>query len=185
MVNEHGGYPGGSTDPQTGNPWYAGGPPDPPKPPWYKRPLVWVLLIAVALLAFSCAGMAVSVSNSINDDLVTGPTPSVLAPPPAKKSTWHKVSTLSGSGINGSSEDFTVKQGAKYRLAYNVRSDDPVLFAAYVLKSGTDLNTDGGIPVVTLTDPKKSTIALHVKPGTYYVAAVSSVDYTITVEELS
>ena len=111
-----------------------------------KKTLVLVLLVAVLLAV--CAA-------------------------PAGAKSWKKVKELSGSGNNDSTY-FALKGGTQ-KLTWKLTADSPeaadMLFSAvYVMKKGTTLEDDGGIPAVMPDEEGTGSAKLHIKRGTYYLA---------------
>lgn len=98
--------------------------------------------------------------------------------------TWVTAAELSGTA-NKSSEVFELT-GGEARLDYAFNGDpDFAIGAVYLLEEGTDLQVDGGIPLVMLDGPETDTTALHKGAGRYYlhVTAANMEDWTVTVEQ--
>ncbi|XKH55246.1 TM2 domain-containing protein [Citricoccus nitrophenolicus] len=98
--------------------------------------------------------------------------------------TWVTAAELSGTA-NKSSEVFELT-GGEARLDYSFNGDpDFAIGAVYLLEEGTDLQVDGGIPLVMLDGPETDTTALHKGAGRYYlhVTAANMEDWTVAVEQ--
>lgn len=101
--------------------------------------------------------------------------------------TWTKVATLKGS-TDKSSQSFELT-GADARLTYSFKASgqmaDMTIGTVYLEAEGTDISVDGGLPVLMLDGPEKSSTALHKAAGSYFlqVTAANFDSWTVTVEE--
>ncbi|EMY35811.1 hypothetical protein D477_002436 [Arthrobacter crystallopoietes BAB-32] len=98
---------------------------------------------------------------------------------------WTEVVTLSGSA-NSASQTFELA-GGQTRLVYSFEgSQDFVVVAAYLEEAGTDLNKDGGIPLLMLDKPESGETAVHKSAGEYFldVRAANIDSWTVTIEEM-
>jgi len=102
--------------------------------------------------------------------------PTTTAAP--KPKTWQKVADLGGNAEK-TGDTFTLT-GAPARLTYQLPGG---FSAVYVMAEGTNLDSDGGFPVVSVTDPAKDTTRLRLDPGEYYLVVKAGDAYTVTVEE--
>ncbi|MCG2621412.1 TM2 domain-containing protein [Arthrobacter sp. I2-34] len=103
---------------------------------------------------------------------------------PVAEAKWTKVVTLDGSA-NAASQTFELS-GGETRLVYNFKgSQDFVVVAAYLEEEGTDLNKDGGIPLLMLDKPDKGETAIHKSAGSYFldVRAANIDSWKVTIEE--
>lgn len=95
---------------------------------------------------------------------------------------WVAVATLTGSARK-EGEDFTLT-GAPAKLTYTVDATDYSI-GIYVLESGTNLDTDGG--VATLLDigngGGSGETMIHKSAGRYYLVVDSEFKYAVTVWE--
>jgi hypothetical protein len=91
------------------------------------------------------------------------------------------VTELSGSA-NKSSDTFRLS-GGKVTLTYDFKGSDTIVGAIYILEEGTDLNTDGGIPEVMVTEPGSDTTIIRKGAGDYYLQVNSTTDFTVKIEE--
>jgi hypothetical protein len=102
---------------------------------------------------------------------------------PAKE--WTEMVTLSGSAYSAS-PTFELT-GGETRLKYSFEgSEDFVVVAAYLEEAGTDLNKDGGIPLLMLDKPESGETAVHKSAGEYFldVRAANIDSWTVTIEEM-
>jgi TM2 domain-containing membrane protein YozV len=100
---------------------------------------------------------------------------------PAKEKTWTKVAELSGDAMKSSD---TIKlTGGQVRLKYTF-AGEMVMGSVYLLKEGTSLDKEGGIPEVMVTKAGSDETILRKDAGDYYlhVNAVNT-SYTVTLEE--
>lgn len=167
------------------------------------RTVAWIVTAALFVIGVVSGGScAANIANSVPSPAST---PEAVAPAneaapqateeaeedePAqpeettKAASWQKVITLEG-GADKSSSTFELT-GAEARMTYNFEGDaDFAVGAIYVLKEGTVLMEDGGIPEVMLDKPAKDETALHKSAGTYYldVSAANFSGWTVTIEE--
>jgi hypothetical protein len=181
--------------------WQQPGMPTPPKQkkPFFKR--TWVIVTGAVLLIFIVIGIANGGgSTSPNTDAgavpsggvtssdkpVTGskkPAQPSQAAPAAKK--WVKLVTLSGKADKQS--DTIKTNGGKIRLSYTFTDPSKsgiIVAGIYFLDEGTDLQKDGGIPEVMVSEPGKDTTTLRKDAGEYYVkVTAANTNYTVVVEE--
>lgn len=91
------------------------------------------------------------------------------------------VTELSGNA-NKSSDTFKLS-GGKVTLSYTFGGTGPLVGAIYILEEGTDLNTDGGIPEVIVSEPGSDTTIVRKAKGDYYLQVNSTTDFTVKIEE--
>ena len=92
------------------------------------------------------------------------------------------VAELSGNA-NKSSDTFRLS-GGKATLTYDFKGDIAVVGAIYILKEGTDLLVDGGIPEVMVSEAGSDSTIIRKSAGDYYLQVNSAnADYTVTIEE--
>jgi TM2 domain-containing membrane protein YozV len=94
---------------------------------------------------------------------------------------WTKVAELSGNAAKSS--ETIVLTGGKLRLKYNFEGDT-VAGSIYLLKEGTDLQTDGGIPEVMVTKGGSDETIIRKSAGDYYLHVNTTTQYTVTLEEM-
>ena len=97
---------------------------------------------------------------------------------------WGEVVTLSGSN-DKASEVFELT-GSEARLKYEFTgSGDFGVGAVYLEKEGTDLATDGGIPLLMLDADESAQTMLHKGAGRYYldIKAAGFDGWEVTVEQ--
>lgn len=104
------------------------------------------------------------------------------AKPAAKK--WVPLATLTG-GTEKTSDTIRTT-GGRLRITWQLTASDMRMAAIYLLNEGTDLQRDGGVPVVMVTgdDPNTDTIVLRKGAGEYFLqVAAANTKYKVTVEE--
>ena len=107
--------------------------------------------------------------------IVVALTAAVAAPASAK--TWKKVATLAGDTTKEGNY-FKLKGGTQ-KLTWTIapESDDVEGFetaAIYVMKKGTNLDDDGGIPAVWPDGAGNGSTKLHLKKGSFYLHVTSA-----------
>lgn len=103
--------------------------------------------------------------------------------------TWTKVAELSGS-TDQASQSFELT-GKSKRLVYSftgaqeLNGQSMAIGSIYLEKDGTDLMTDGGIPVKMLQKDETGETAIHKGAGKYFldVKSANFDSWTVTVEE--
>ncbi len=95
---------------------------------------------------------------------------------------WVSVVELKGNA-DKSSDTFRLT-GGKARINYSFTGNTVMIGAIYVLREGTSLMEDGGIPEVMVTDAGEDSTIIRKSAGDYYlqVSAANS-SYTVTLEE--
>lgn len=109
---------------------------------------------------------------------------SEAAEKPAAKSEWKTLAKLSGEA-NKQSDTFALKEG-KTRLSYEFEDTsgmNMIIAAIYVLPEGTDLEKDGGLPEVMISEAGKDTTIIRKSPGDYYLRVLAAnTKYTVKLE---
>ncbi|MCW4465652.1 NINE protein [Glutamicibacter sp. MNS18] len=103
---------------------------------------------------------------------------------PVQEATWQEVVTLDGKS-DKSSGIFELT-GAETRMTYDFQgSGDFGMAAVYLLTEGTDIQVDGGIPELMLTEDDSDETFLHRTAGNYYldVSAAGFAGWSVTIEE--
>jgi hypothetical protein len=117
-------------------------------------------------------------------DKPSEPAKTTEAPKPAAKK-FVKLVTLSGKADKQS--DTIKTTGGKIRLSYTFTDPSKsgiIVAGIYFLKEGTDLQKDGGIPEVMISEPGKDTTTLRKDAGEYYLkVTAANTNYTVVVEE--
>lgn len=159
----------------------------------YDKHKMVAWIVTAALIVISGIGGA---ANGEGKADLPAPAPAVSgqAPKPEKApaakapeqaaAEWTKVISIKGSS-DKASQTFELT-GAEARLSYEFSgSKEMGVGAVYLEKEGTDLLTDGGIPLVMPTSDEKDTTALHKKAGTYFLDVKSAgfTGWTVTIEE--
>ncbi|WP_125615948.1 TM2 domain-containing protein [Specibacter cremeus] len=158
--------------------------------------IVTAVLVVIGAVTSATAGASASAGGTSPEAGVVAPTvaaaPAVPTAPsdkaPAKEAAatkWTEVVALNGTA-DTASQVFELT-GAEARLTYDFKGapGNMAVVAVYLEPEGTDIATDGGIPVLMLSEPGKNTTALHKKPGKYFldVRAANIDSWTVTIEE--
>jgi hypothetical protein len=177
-------------------PQTTGTPPQHFAPPKKRRRWLHFVVHFIGYLTVFIIGLAIGGSGSGSSPASSEPGATVTvtkpAPPAATKTVpkataapskpaavWMKLATLSGSADKKS--DTITTHGGKVRLRYTFKGSG--VAAIYFLDEGTDLQKDGGVPEVWVTDPASDSVLLRKAAGDYYVSVTSTMRYTVTVEE--
>lgn len=135
-----------------------------------------LILIIGILSPKSDVGSATNGSNSSTDSNNQ----------PAATETWQTVVELSGK-TDKVSQTFTLGDGEK-RITYTFDGGSLFLYTIYMEPAGTDISTQGAIPLFMGTDPVKNEVsAIQRAAGDYFVdvrAANVKGNWTIKIEEL-
>jgi hypothetical protein len=133
------------------------------------------LLLALAVLGLLLvAGCSAGTTSSTDN----GSQAQNQATAPAK---WVKVITLRGSA-DKQSAPFTLK-GGEQKLIYSFHGSMAML-SVYLEKAGTDIQEQGGIPVVMADKPGKDSTRLSKAAGRYQITVTSAnCDWTVTLFE--
>ena len=92
------------------------------------------------------------------------------------------VAELSGNA-NKSSDTFKLS-GGKVTVDYSFEGNTAIVGAIYLLKEGTSLSEDGGIPEVMVSEAGSDSTIVRKSAGDYYLQVSSAnADYTVTVSE--
>lgn len=134
---------------------------------------------------------AVQDINAIVDEPApTAEVPSIVpeqAQPAAeaeKEAIWQEVITLDGKS-DKSSGVFQLT-GAETRMTYEFHGSGGMGVAAvYLLTEGTDLQVDGGLPELMLTEDESDSTFLHRASGNYYldVSSANFAGWSVTIEQ--
>lgn len=103
---------------------------------------------------------------------------------PAQEATWQEVVTLDGK--SDKSRGVFELTGAETRMTYDFHGSGEIGIAAvYLLTEGTDIQVDGGIPELMLTEDDSDETFLHRTAGNYYldVSAAGFAGWSVTIEE--
>jgi len=164
-----------------------------PKKPFYRRPLGIVLIVlgVIILLSFiggisgggdSSGGDTAADDSSETNDSKSAETKKSKQKPESTPQ-WKTVAKLRGN-TNKAGTDFHLN-GCDTRMTYNIQGDvASTVVGIYVMDSGTQLQEDGGFPVVspTKTGPGKTTIRKD--EGDYYIETVAAnAEWRVRVQE--
>ena len=172
---------------------------------WYKRWWVWLILAIVLFAIFrGCtdggsdtstqpvAPMEEVVQQSgdqveAEDQQEESATEEVIEETTEEASPAATPVTFTMSGNADQQSDTIVLSGGRVRLAYDFTDSSGVgmvVGAIYLLPEGTDINVDGGIPDVIVSEAGAGETILRRSAGEYYLkVAAANTDYTITLEE--
>lgn len=163
---------------------YGQTPPPPPSPtPKKRRTGLWVLGIITAIIVLLIAiGIAVGSGGNSPSTPNDHFTPGAKKPGPSAKK-WVPLATIKGNADKAS--DTIITTGGRIRLTYTFAApNDLIAGAIYFLKEGTDIQKDGAVPDVMVTEPGKDSTILRKAKGQYFVQIIASgATYTVTVEE--
>jgi hypothetical protein len=104
--------------------------------------------------------------------------------PPAAAKKWVPLTTVTGGTEKTSDTLRTV--GGKIRITWKFTQSEYMAGAIYLLNEGTDLQTDGGVPVAMIDngDSASDSIVLRKGPGEYFLQVIAAnTKYTVKVEE--
>ena len=158
----------------------------------YNQHKILAIIVTVSLMAVGSITGAInsrnlsssieeSIKNEISDLNDTRKKTDVDSEDNAGK-TWTQIAQLSGNADKSS--DTITLTGGRVRLTYSFQGNY-VVGAVYLLEEGTDLQSDGGFPVVTVSQSTSDETILRKGAGDYYLHVSSAnADYTVTLEEL-
>jgi hypothetical protein len=150
------------------------GPPPPPSQKRKRHVGRWILLSVLGLIAL---GVVVSLASG----------PSSVGTPAAKPGATAWKTVLRASGTASKRSPLFRLHGGQARLRYTF--SDPngtgaLLGTVYVLKDGTELERDGGFPVVTVTEPGSDATEIPPGDGQYYLLVnAANARWSVTIEE--
>jgi TM2 domain-containing membrane protein YozV len=161
----------------------------------YNQHKVLAIIITIALIATSSIAGAINSHNltsSYIEESIKKEVESTLTGTDKESTTtnnkddtirsWTEVAELSGSADKSS--DTITLTGGRIRLTYSFQGDY-IVGAIYLLEEGTDLQTDGGFPVVTISSPISDETILRKNAGDYYLhVSAANTNYTVKLEEL-
>ena len=109
--------------------------------------------------------------------------PRTPALPPAAAKKWVPLTTVTGGTEKTSDTIRTV--GGKVRVSWSFTKGEFVGGAIYLLPEGTDIQTEGGIPVAMIDEGSlEDSIVLRKAAGEYFVQVRAvNAKYTVRVEE--
>lgn len=158
----------------------------PATPPKRRR---WPVVVAIVVAFFigmgvgragqsSPAPAAVGDSTSQGAEKAAGGK-AAAAQPAAKH--WVTVAKLTTSS-DKDSQDFQLT-GAPARMKYATASAGMGVYGIYLLTSGTDISTDGGIPIVSPKAGESDTTVVHRSAGSYYLHVTGTGRISVTIQE--
>lgn len=100
----------------------------------------------------------------------------------SKQKQFVTVVELNGNA-NKNSDTFELK-GGKVKITYTFNGVQSIVGAVYILKEGTDLNQQGGIPEVTVTEAGTDSTFLTKSAGKYYLSVkAANTTWNVKIEE--
>lgn len=170
-----------------------------PSKPVYKKWWFWVVVATLLIVGCgfsSCVagmfgmrttGTSTSAPGTVGestDGAATTPNEPAAEPAPEQEQpkAWTQVIELKGNA-NKASAPFELTGGST-RLRYTVGGGDMVVAAFYVMKEGTSLQEDGGLPEVMVSEAGSDETYMTKKAGTYYLdVQAANCDWIVTIEE--
>ena len=151
-----------------------------------KHPiLTGILGLILLFIVIGAIGSSGSKSNSNSQSTQTGnsnnaqPTATTQ---PEKPKQW--VTAIEASGNANKNTDTFELKGGKTKIIYTFSGGDVIVGSIYVLKEGTDLMKQGGIPEVTVTNAGSDSTFITKSAGSYYLSVKSAnTSWTVKVEE--
>jgi len=102
----------------------------------------------------------------------------------AEPTTKQQVVVAEVSGNANKSSDTFRLSGGKVTVDYDFEGNIAIVGAIYLLKEGTSLSEDGGIPEVMVSEAGSDSTIVRKSAGDYYLQVNSAnADYTVTVSE--
>ena len=99
-----------------------------------------------------------------------------------KPKQWVTVAEVNGNA-NKNTDTFELK-GGKTKITYTFSGGDVIVGSIYVLKEGTDLMKQGGIPEVTVTNAGTDSTFITKSAGNYYLSIkAANTSWTVKIEE--
>ena len=147
-----------------------------------KKTLKWVAIGFIAFLVlgaiFGGKSNAPETEKVVTEEVITEKV-TEEAKPVVKQ--WVSIVELEGNA-NKNSDTFRLT-GGKARITYNF-TGNTMIGAIYVMREGTDLMEDGGIPEVMVTEAGEDSTIIRKSAGEYYLQVNSAnTDYIVTIEE--
>ena len=110
-------------------------------------------------------------------------TKQVVNPPETEVSKEYVLVIELSGNANKSSDTFTLT-GGKVRLSYDFQGNTAIVGGIYVLTEGTDLQTEGGIPEVMVSQAGSDSTILRKAAGDYYLQVnAANATWTAKLEE--
>lgn len=103
---------------------------------------------------------------------------------PTEPKTKEYVKVFEAKGNAGKKTDSFILQGGKQKLTYTFNGGSSIVGGVYVLKEGTSLEKQGGIPEVMVSEAGTDNTILRKSAGTYYLdVTVANASWLVTIEE--
>jgi len=140
---------------------------------WFAKHPVLSVIIGLILLGIVTSGKSGEKPKQMTNESIK--TEEV-------EKSWVTVAELKGNANKGS-DTFNLT-GNKKRLTYTFSGDTMIVGSIYVLREGTELMVDGGIPEVMVTEGGTDSTILRRSEGEYYLqVVVANTNYTVVIEE--
>lgn len=147
---------------------------------WFRRHPILTGIVGLVLFFIIIGALGSSGKNK--GESTTQPETTKVVGETSKAKQQVVVVKLSGNS-NKSSDTFSLT-GGKVTLTYDFKGASSIVGAIYVLKEGVDLQKDGGIPEVMVSQAGSDSTILRKAAGDYYLQVNSAnADYTVTIEE--
>lgn len=147
-----------------------------------KKILIGVGVVILGLIIISAIGGG---GNKSSTQSTTTESNSGNTNPQTKGTTqkqWVTVVEVNGNA-NKNTDTFELK-GGKTKITYTFSGGDVIVGSIYVLKEGTDLMKQGGIPEVTVTNTGTDSTFITKSAGNYYLSIkAANTSWTVKVEE--
>lgn len=140
--------------------------------------IAFVILIAIGIIS----SIGKSGNNNSSSNTNNAASTASAQPTQAQAKQWVTVIEVSGNA-NKNTDTFELK-GGKTKITYTFNGGDVIVGSIYVLKEGTDLMKQGGIPEVTVTNAGTDSTFITKSAGNYYLSIkAANTSWTVKVEE--
>ena len=137
--------------------------------------------MVVIVIAAASGGSKTSTSSS-NSESASQISSDSSPAEESKPKQYVTVVDLKGNA-NKNSDMFELK-GGKVKITYTFSGVQSIVGAIYLLKEGTDLNQQGGIPEVTVTEAGTDSTFLTKSAGKYYLSVkAANTTWNVKIEE--
>lgn len=149
----------------------------PKSKPFYKKWWVWVIAIILLIAIFGGGNNSATTPTSNNSSESDSDTTVET------QKEWVEVIEVTTTA-NKDSETFTL-EGGQQRLSYNLGQSSFASCMIYLEKEGHDIATQGGFPVVMVSESGSDNTILRKAKGDYYISVnTANAECSITLEEL-
>ncbi len=149
---------------------------------WFRRHPILTVIFGLIFLGFIGSAAGGKKSSPTTEVSGTKETTAATSTPETKEKSYVLVTELSGNA-NKNSDTFKLT-GGKVKLTYDFKSNTSIVGAIYILKEGTDIQKDGGIPEVMVSDAGNDSTIVRKAAGDYYLhVAAANASWTVKLEE--